>query len=687
MSPLALVLLPALLLPPHTPATLVPAPRVDARTASIASASDPRLDARAALDLDPRVDARTASAALGSGLHVEVVSNRADLVSGGDALVRITGSARVRVDLNGADVTSAFVPGPRGTLTGLVKGLSPGENVLTARPDRGRAERLTITDHPRGGPVFSGPQVRPWRCQTTENGLGPAVNDQCDAAPVRRETTLADGTKATLERGTINRGVYDLLVPESWNHKLVWTFGAGTGQHYRQGVSRGLTAPEAVEAASKGFAVASSTMTDNSLHSNDVTSAETVMMVKEHIIETYGEIRYTIGRGGSGGALQQYLIADAYPGLLDGLLPTQDWPDQIVGAYREFGDCAALVRHMDSSPLWTDPEDRTAVFGHGGTGVCATSAGRAPDYMKPDDGTSCAGEDSYDPARNPTGVRCTLQDFMVSVYGTRQGCAGTPCARRPWDNVGVQYGLTALRAGTITAEQFADLNEKVGGFDIDMAWTPRRSAADAEAVEIAHRSGRVVFGRGLARVPIIAAKGTDNNDYHYPWRSLVLRNRLDRANGHHRNQVLWTNGSDGSPLDVMDRWLAAVETDERAVPLPDKVVRHRPPQAVDACWIDGAKITDAATCDRAYPHRADTRVAAGEGPTSDLLKCRLKPQRRDSYGVAFTDEQWARLRTAFPTGVCDYSKPGVGQSVPRPWLTFANGPGGTPLGPPQTSRS
>ncbi|WP_431923555.1 DUF6351 family protein [Nonomuraea jabiensis] len=629
-------------------------------------------------------------------LDIHVLSNRADLVSGGDALIRVTGPARVRIELNGADVTSRFAPGPDGTLTGLVDGLSPGRNVLTVRPPRGRAERLTITDHPSGGPVFSGPQVRPWQCQTAENGLGPALNDRCDAAPVRGEITLGNGVRATLERGTVNRGIYDVLVPANWNHKLVWVFGAGTGQQYRQGVSRGLTMPEAQEAAAKGFAVASSTMTDNSLHSNDVTSAETVMMVKEHVAEAYGEIRYTIGRGGSGGALQQYLVADAYPGLLDGLLPTQDWPDQIVGAYREFGDCAALVRAMDASPLWADPGDRTAVFGHGGTGVCATSAGRAPDYMKPDDGTSCAGEASYDPARNPEGVRCTLQDFMISIYGARpQGCAGVPCARRPWDNVGVQYGLTALRDGRISAEQFVDLNQRVGGFDVDMTWTPSRSEADAEAVAIAHRTGRVVFGRGLAQVPILVARGTDNNDYHYPWRSLVLRNRLDRANGHHRNQVLWTNGSDGSPLDVMDRWLAAVEADHRPIPLPAKVVRHRPAEAVDACWISGAKVTDQAACDQAYPHKADTRVAAGEGPTSDLLKCHLKPLRRGDYdGVAFTGEQWARLRSAFPSGVCDYSRPGAGQTdpatgrlrPPQPWLTFTTGPGGTPLGPPPSSR-
>ena len=33
-------------------------------------------------------------------------------------------------------------------------------------------------------------------------------------------------------------------------------------------------------------------------------------------------------------------------------------------------------------------------------------------------------------------------------------------ARNPWDNVGVQYGLQALRAGRITPQEFLDLNAR-----------------------------------------------------------------------------------------------------------------------------------------------------------------------------------------------------------------------------------
>ena len=43
--------------------------------------------------------------------------------------------------------------------------------------------------------------------------------------------------------------------------------------------------------------------------------------------------------------------------------------------------------------------------------------------------------------------------------------------------------------------------------------------------------------------------------------------------------------------------------------------------------------------------------------SDDVMKCALKPPDRGDHSVAFTDDQWARLRKAFPTGVCDSTKP------------------------------
>jgi hypothetical protein len=43
----------------------------------------------------------------------------------------------------------------------------------------------------------------------------------------------------------------------------------------------------------------------------------------------------------------------------------------------------------------------------------------------------------------------------------------------------------------------------------------------------------------------------------------------------------------------------------------------------------------------------------------------------DLYEVDLTDAQLDRLAETFPTGVCDYGRPGVGQAAfDRPWYDF-----------------
>jgi hypothetical protein len=88
-----------------------------------------------------------------------------------------------------------------------------------------------------------------------------------------------------------------------------------------------------------------------------------------------------------------------------------------------------------------------------------------------------------------------------------------------------------------------------------------------------------------------------------------------------------------------------------------------------------------------WPVYRDTRVSSGEGNASDIMKCQLKPLDRADYGVAFSEEQWARLQAVFPGGVCNYAVPGVAQAAPQPWQTFANDTyGGRPLGPAPVSK-
>ncbi len=658
--------------------------------------------------------------------EIVVMSTRADLVTGGDALVEVrlpagVSSSDARVTVDGRDVTSSFVQRPGDRFLGLVAGLRDGANEITVAIGGRESGRLQVTNHPRGGPVFSGPQLTPWECTTTEEpSLGPAVDAQCNApaqvrfvyrnaagrfmpwdpaTPVPSDAatvTVADGVLlpylVRVERGTLNRGIHEIAVlfdparswtplePQPhWGRKLLLKYGGGTGQVYRQGNPPAVLDDEALRL---GFVVASSSMLVNGLHANFVTAAETSLMLKEHIIETYGELRYTIGEGGSGGALLQYLIADAYPGILDGLRPTQDWEDSVSGAYREFVDSAVVMQAIESSNLTYTDEHRAAIGGWGGTNVTVfnTESRRVVDYIQPDDGTECAGAASYDAVTNPSGVRCTFQDFLASVIGRGPDGVVPPLH----DNVGVQYGLLALNEGRIAPEQFVDLNARAGGFDRDGRWKPERNSLSVETLRTLYRTGQVTQGRGLARVPILAIRGTNNDDYHYPYRTIVNRARLVAANGHADNHVYWIappRGAGVSTLEAMDRWLSAIEADRSDAPLPEKVVSNRPADIISGCWIDGQRTDDLAQCDAAYPYEREPRTMAGDGPTIATMKCQLKPLSPSDYRVTFTDEQWRQLEQTFAEGVCDFSRPGVGVQPTVEWLTYSTGPGGTPLGP------
>jgi len=130
------------------------------------------------------------TAALGGGLQIRVVSGRADMVSGGSALVEAhgPGDAPLTAMLNGRDVSSAFRRGREsGSLLGRVEGLANGKNRLQIG-----AARLDLLNHPITGPIFSGPHQKPFVCQTEAAGLGPPLDADCSV-----KTTLAYFYKST----------------------------------------------------------------------------------------------------------------------------------------------------------------------------------------------------------------------------------------------------------------------------------------------------------------------------------------------------------------------------------------------------------------------------------------------------------------------------------------------------------
>jgi hypothetical protein len=683
-------------------------------------------------------------------VRLDVLSSRPDLVSAGDALVEVVlpagASANgLRVDVGGRDVSSAFAlrtaGSVEGRVVGLITGLRTGSNELRARLADGRGAELVLTNHPRGGPLVSGPQLQPWECTTEANDLG-QPDAQCNgettyrfhykpvdpALPFRSydpespppaalvATTTTDEGKTVpyivrVERGTLNRAIYDVAVlfdpaqpmspwqpQEGWNRKLVYSFGQGCAPGYSQDDPQD---PLLRLGLDRGFAVAVSSLNvmgnSCSLH----LSGETALMVKERITEQYGEIRYTIGNGCSGGAEGQNSLAENFPGILDGIRPECTFADGWTPAIYSKSDCHLLERYFNqtSPQLWPVASQRAAVIGTNESQCLEMRAlGSAPQDWDPT--TGCGLSDTslvYHPETNPTGARCTLQDLHVAQLGRR---AGDGFANGVLDDVGVQWGLAAVQAGQITVEQFVDLNEKIGGFTIDYQRQDARTQGDLAGIRHYYEAGEFSWGTNLARTPTIDARSNNTVDFHANIHREIVRNRVKRA-GSEELQVYWNEpytGAFGLPSPqlaertfvVMDAWLAAIEADTSSDPAHVKAARNKPAEAEDGACYTGAQEVAKVLCDATYETAKLPRLVAGMPETADVLKCQLKPLALADYtdaGIAVTEAQLDRLRTAFPTGVCDYSRPGVGQRAPvGTYLDFADGPGGEPLGVEPVSR-
>jgi hypothetical protein len=399
--------------------------------------------------------------------------------------------------------------------------------------------------------------------------------------------------------------------------------------------------------------------------------------------------------------MQQHLIAEAYPGLLDGLTTSALYEDhwyQVVSSFdcillwRYFGLPNALLGTGGGNALFATAAERQKVWGSNPTApddLCGTKINFTVVELIASSAFGCSGPPNdppwrWHPTTNPFGTRCTIQDYQKAMFGV--GPDGR--APRPVDNVGVQYGQQALLAGTLTPEQFVDLNERIGGLDLDGVWQPQRTAADLDALATLYRTGRIVSGRGTASVAEIEVRSNIfDPGFHPPFHSFTYRARLDETNGNHESHVIWVpfGGSTPDPILTVDAWLGAVEADPSDDSLPTKIARHKPAQAVDACFRAGGVVQDV-MCDGGWQYFSNPRLVAGWPFTLDHFKCQLKPLNPADYPVSFTPDQWARLQQAFPTGVCDYGKPPVGKQPSIPWITFADGPGGRPLGDPPTSQ-
>jgi hypothetical protein len=707
-----------------------------------------------------------APAIASADLRITTLSSRADAVSGSDVLVSVSGgedgsSSGVKVTLNGHDVSSSF-HAQNGALVGLVEGLTVGKNVLSARGGDGGSASLTVTDYPITGPIFSGPHEEPFYCMTqlfklpaSTTTLGTALDADCSIATrvdyVYRSTAgtykplpstsggyptdLAMTTTSLgktvpyivrVETGTIDRAIYETAVlhdptkegapspfapPAAWNHRLVYTLGGGcVGGWYIQGSSLGNGGILEDLMLRQGFGVASSSLNVFGNNCQEVLAAEALSMVKERFIKNFGAPVFTIGYGCSGGSEQADPISDDYPGLMQGIITGCTFPELTAGMVNNIGDADLWYHYLQGTTVAWTAAQQIAATGYPTTTTLLT-IGPGNNVRTKAQGGSCNSiipvATQYDAKTNPKGVRCDIYDHMVNIWGRDPK---TGFARRPLDNEGVQYGLAALNAGTISKAQFLDVNKNIGGFDSDGNYIAGRTAGDVDAMRIAYQTGRIDYtGKGQARTPDIDYRGyvdqpENGNEVHSRFHSFSIRARMVDANGDFDNQVmLIENGlatatspstglfGDTSPvlshaLTQMDEWLTTLGNDRSEGPFHQKLVKAKPSDLVDACYTNTLNADGSVTntkhaelqvykgntfCNSLYPAFSTPRMVAGEPVENNVLKCRRKHIDTRDYAVSFTAAEQAQLASIFPTGVCDYSKPGVEQQpTQETWVFF-----------------
>jgi hypothetical protein len=717
----------------------------------------------------------------GAPVQLRALSTRADLVTGGHVLLEVvvprgTDAGTVRVAAGSRDVTGDFRPAGPG-LRGLVSRLPAGRTTLKATVPGAGSATLAVTNVGLQAPALSGPLIQPWTCTNgaagadcsknatityvykstdpTKAGVPGRVASSPVGSPFQpydpahppsdvATTTTDEGSTVPfivrLETGYSLRDQYKIAAlwdPKAgtphplgrnpgFADKLVLAHGTSCDTSYASGEATDVLYEEAL---AQGFAVASHAL-DNAGHNcNLVTQAESLIRTKEMVVERFGPLRYTIGSGCSGGSLVQQQLANAYPGLYQGITPQCSFTDAWSSA-QQYVDYVGLRRFLEGPGAVQSritPAQWPSIFGHANPANQITFTEAIPNSGDPSRDCPGVAPDRVFTTASQKGVRCSFQDYMKNVFGL--DARGK--ARRPMSNVGVQYGLSGLlsslgaHAGDatrppLTADQFVALNAGVGGFDIDFEPTEARTQADPVAQDRVYRSGAVNTGAHLDTVAIIDLGGPEPGAFHDVYRKYAMRDRLVREHGTAANQVFWEGQTPllgdvrfaESAITAMDTWLAAVEADRSRTPLARKILAAKDRAGVTERCVgsEGAdvplQVCDASvdptlfSSPRIEAGGGDTAPVNGVGPTTvgftdDRLDCQTMPIETFVYAGrrfadVFTAEQQATLRKTFPTGVCDHSKPGNGFQPAQTWLRYQDGTGsvvygGVPMGAAPTS--
>jgi len=555
-----------------------------------------------------------------------------------------------------------------------------------------------------------------------------------------------------VEHGTINRFIYTIVMPitlaevddrlaqSQWNKKLIYQFNGGSGIGYRQGrqTAQRVMARQIPQLLA-GYAVISSSGNRTSYTYHMLLAEDTARRVKKQFVSLYSEPLYTVGIGGSGGGLAQYLIAQNSQGILDGLIPLYSYPDMITQTTYAL-DCDLLNNYFTfraaRKSTWQDWRKRQSIEGLNASNnfpqrsgylqpINQMMSGFVPSF--PTGNSECIngyfGLSSF--INNPrqgfirdffhqdvvAQVKWSFWQDLSNVLGQDEQGFGLST----WDNVGVQYGLSALVAQQINIEEFLDLNRKVGAWKPqaemveESIFTPfgrklplwlslwgnqnitevmqnranvkgskvaQRHTGSIAAMKAAYRSGQVFIGE--VSLPIIDVRHylEEDLDMHHVSASFYSRLRILKRKGQADNHVIWISHKDYSPVNdafvQMDLWLLAIKNQRGSSNLTTK-----PSALQDSCFAqDGSILYQGRAswdghwngkalgdCQKVYPMYSTSRIQAGGTWAGDLFKCQLMPVKqaivKGHYGKIQMTLYLKQLQQIFPQGVCDYTKADV----------------------------
>ena len=268
----------------------------------------------------------------------------------------------------------------------------------------------------------------------------------------------------------MDRGLYDVSVladpsagwapwasQPGWNHKVLYQFGGGTAPWHTNGAPQN----DVVDLAlSRGFMVANNNLNIRGNDANDVVSAEALMMLKEHIVETYGA-HPLHDRHGLLGRLDP--AARRSPPTIPACstASSRTAASRTAGRRRTRSTTATSCATTSALPGFTAAQ-QAAVMGVRDPGVCTAwdLELRARRHSLTRVELQPAPERR---SRRSCTTRCRIPTECAATCRTtsrRSGASGrataSPAARSPtWAS---STGSVRLNAGTITPDQFVALN-------------------------------------------------------------------------------------------------------------------------------------------------------------------------------------------------------------------------------------